>query len=354
MGKGRLKRVAAHVILATLAVFSVGAIQAPALGLPGVGATGPSVAVPATPVTVPSTTVRVPSTNTTVTTPAVKAPAVKTPAPKPAAQVTKPVADTVRNTTSKVTNTVGSVGTKAGGAVSKGAQTMGNTTSKATGGGSGGGGSSRGGSSGGDLVAGTVGSILGGVKTTTGMVRRVGGTSARGGSLAEMLAGASALQFRAVLEELEGCIPVLPLGERRVISMRAGLDGAAPLSRRQVATRLGISRNAVRRTERRALGRLQYAANTTGCAASVGGPFDPVGVGSLVPRVLFAGAVPVAVKDAVVAGDPAAASGPARPGSALIDLRGTSKSGPAWLIVMFTVLLSVSIAALTRELRSNF
>ncbi len=38
----------------------------------------------------------------------------------------------------------------------------------------------------------------------------------------------------------------------------------------------------------------------------------------------------------------------------LFDLGGGGGSGPAWAIILFTVLFSVSIAALTRELRSSF
>jgi hypothetical protein len=341
----------------------------------------------------------------------VKTPAVKAPAPKAVTKVTAPVTNTVQKTTQKVAQPVSKT---TGGAVSKGTQTGGKTISKATGGtttgsGGGGGGSVASGTSGGGLVTGTVGSVLGGVRNTTGTAggtlsqMGLGGTSAGGGllggtstgspgagaltvlggpggggpggvggagtggfggpgggaaaggghSLGAMLAGASALQLRAVLEELQGCIPALPQRDRRVISMRAGLNGATPMSRTQVATQLGMSRASVRTVERRALNRLQYAANTTGCAASVVGPFDPTGVGSLMPQLLYAGAVPVATKDAVVAGNPAAASASAGSGSALLDLNGGAQGGPAWMIVLFTVLLSVSIAALTRELRSN-
>ena len=40
--------------------------------------------------------------------------------------------------------------------------------------------------------------------------------------------------------------------------------------------------------------------------------------------------------------------------SPLFDLGGGGDGGPAWAIILFTVLFSVSIAALTRELRSSF
>ena len=44
----------------------------------------------------------------------------------------------------------------------------------------------------------------------------------------------------------------------------------------------------------------------------------------------------------------------ARSASPLFDIGGGGDSGPAWAIILFTVLLSVAIAALTRELRSSF
>jgi hypothetical protein len=45
----------------------------------------------------------------------------------------------------------------------------------------------------------------------------------------------------------------------------------------------------------------------------------------------------------------------AEPGaeSPLAGLSGSGQSGPAWLVVLFTVLFSVSIAGLMRELRSS-
>ena len=55
------------------------------------------------------------------------------------------------------------------------------------------------------------------------------------------------------------------------------------------------------------------------------------------------------------AGDFAQARGiVSRAASPLFDLGGGGDGGPAWAIILFTVLFSVSIAALTRELRSSF
>jgi hypothetical protein len=183
-----------------------------------------------------------------------------------------------------------------------------------------------------------------------------GGASASGfASLATMLAGASPKQLRSVLSHLEGCLPALPAVDRQVISMRAGMNGA-PLTRPQIGARLGMSRQTVRQTERRALNRLQYAAATTDCAATVVGPFDAAGIGNLLPQLVYAGAVPVNMTaGSDPAGDFAQARGIVSPAaSPLFDLGGGGDSGPAWAIILFTVLFSVSIAALTRELRHSF
>ena len=177
------------------------------------------------------------------------------------------------------------------------------------------------------------------------------GTTGGGRSLSSMLAGAGAKELRSVLEQLEGCLPALAAVDRRVISLRAGLAGS-PLTRAQVGRQLGLSRTAVRNSERRALNRLQYAAATTGCAGAVVGPFDPAGIGNLSPQLVLAGAVPVHTSG--VSGDFAEARGiVGRSASPLFGLDGGGQGGPAWAIILFTVLLSVSVAALTRELRQS-
>jgi hypothetical protein len=185
-----------------------------------------------------------------------------------------------------------------------------------------------------------------------------GATGGGGGTLAAMLAGASPKQLRMVLEHLEGCMPALPAIDRQVISMRAGVNGT-PLTRPQIGARLGMSRETVRQTERRALNRLQYAAANTDCAGNLVGPFDVAGIGNLMPQLLFAGPVPVNMSSGSIAAsttDPfSAARGiVSRSAEPLFALNGGSGGGPAWAIILFTVLFSVAIAALTRELRSSF
>jgi hypothetical protein len=172
-----------------------------------------------------------------------------------------------------------------------------------------------------------------------------------------MLAGASPRQLRSVLSHLEGCLPELPAIDRRVISMRAGLNGA-PLTRPEVGAKLGLSREAVRNTERRAFNRLEYAAANTGCAGTVVGPFDVAGIGNLMPQLLTAGPVPVNMSSEALtaAGSNAfqqARGIVSRTAQPLVELGEGGGGGPAWAIILFTVLFSVSIAALTRELRQS-
>jgi hypothetical protein len=398
MGLGTLKRIAALCTLGTLAVMAAGAMNVgAALTLPS---TDPVTnAVPQS-VTVPSTTVTVPSTTTTVTTPPVTVQTPDPPAPPPTPSVPKPSVPStssggggsggssssppksspVKNVVDTVTNTAGSL-----------------TSDGGSGGGGGGGGSptktvspiigsvlsltgTRSGSSGpagsavvtdqagrviayvpgGDSGPGGGPGIFGGGPGAPGgpggLFFGSGGPGSPGGggpgSLSAMLAGADSAQLHAALEQLAGCMPALPILDRRVLSMRAGLDRSA-LSRSQVASRLGMSQRAIRRAERRGLDRLQYAAQTTGCATLTVGPFDPAGIGSLIPQLALSGAVPG--QAGVLAGAYGNDRGiQARAAEPLFNLGDASKSGPAWAIVLFTVLFSVAMAALMRELRSSF
>jgi hypothetical protein len=210
-----------------------------------------------------------------------------------------------------------------------------------------------GGSAGGPGGGSSTGGGIGGFGTGPG-----GTAAGGGGSLAAMLAGASPKQLRSVLSHLEGCLPELPAIDRRVISMRAGLNGT-PLTRPEVGAKLGLSRQAVRNTEQRALNRLQYAAANTGCAGTVVGPFDAAGIGNLMPQLLSAGPVPVNMSSGAftAAGSNAfqqARGIVSRTAQPLVELGEGGGGGPAWAIILFTVLFSVSIAALTRELRHSF
>ena len=404
MGMGSLKRIAALCLLATLAVFALGGMNVLALTVPST-----TVTVPTTTTTVTTPTVRVPST--AVTTPA-PAPQVTAPAPapdptpvvkqvtKPVTQVTKPATDTASKTVSKTTGTINQTAPKATSDIkqttTKTTQTVTDTGSSLSGSGSGTGTGTGGGTGSGpsgpegpvDRILGAVTGGLSGTSTNaTGagsgmtLVRGAdgmtylavtgggsggpggfgagggfgggGGAAAGGASLATLLAGASPKRLRAVLDHLEGCLPALPAIERQVISMRAGVNGA-PLTRPQIGARLGLTRQGVRSTERRALNRLQYAAANTSCAGTLVGPFDVAGIGNLTPQLIFAGAVPVNGSSGTLAQDFTAVRGTVpRSSEPLFALQGGGAGGPAWAIILFTVLFSVSIAALTRELRSS-
>ena len=397
MGMGSLKRIAALSLLATVAVLVGGGLSVHALTVPGTQVNAP------TPVSVQTPVVRVPST-APVNPPATPKPVA---APKPAPvvkQVTRPVTNVVNKTVPKTTGTVNKVVPKttntvkktvpqtntvkktapktvgtvnkavpksgssgsATGTVRDGVQTIAGTVT-------GGGGGSAGGGGSGDGPAGPAGPVvdavtraLGGTQGPTGGGPAGGATysSAAGpggpaasfpsGSLAAMLSGAGPRRLRSVLEQLDGCLPALPAVDRRVISMRAGLHGA-PLTRAEVGAQLGLSNQAVRRTERRALNRLQFAAANTGCAANVVGPFDGAGIGNLTPQLISAGAVPVASADGSPVGSFNQTRGIfSREASPLFELGGGGGGGPAWAIILFTVLFSVSVAGLTRELRGSF
>ena len=60
---------------------------------------------------------------------------------------------------------------------------------------------------------------------------------------------ADAARLRRLVEELPG-------RERRLLTLRYGLEGCPPQTQQQAAERLGISRSYVSRLEKRALGRL--------------------------------------------------------------------------------------------------
>jgi hypothetical protein len=194
----------------------------------------------------------------------------------------------------------------------------------------------------------------GGAGVGTGAPGAAGAASLR---LPPTLSAAGAKHLRSTLELLEGCMSAIPPLDRQVLGMRAGSPGVAPLSRPQVASRLGVSTRQVRLSERRGLSGLRVAAEQTGCAGPVGGPFAVSAIG---PLPLVALATPGGVLPLVQSG--AGGEGayvPARQAetggapSPLAGLAGSGDSGPAWLVILFTVLFSVSIAGLMRELRGS-
>jgi len=97
--------------------------------------------------------------------------------------------------------------------------------------------------------------------------------------------GARERRFRRNVRRLSGCIDALPGLERRVLVLRAGLEGQHPHSRRSTARRLGISLRRTAAAERGGLRRLRRAGRSSGCAA-------PAGRGSATPSRALAG-VPI-------------------------------------------------------------
>jgi Sigma-70, region 4 len=83
-------------------------------------------------------------------------------------------------------------------------------------------------------------------------------------------------RFRRTVRRLSGCIDALPGLERRVLVLRAGLEGQRPHTRGSTAKRLGISRRRTAAAERGGLRRLRRAERSSGCAAPAGpGPATP-------------------------------------------------------------------------------
>ena len=81
----------------------------------------------------------------------------------------------------------------------------------------------------------------------------------------------------------EACLGQMPRGERRVLTLRAGVGLAHPRSRAQVQRITGLPRTRVVAIERRGLKRLRVLAQAGGCAgASSAGParVDATGVGA--------------------------------------------------------------------------
>ena len=186
-----------------------------------------------------------------------------------------------------------------------------------------------------------------------------GGAAGGGGGLPATLSAAGAKQLRAALELLDGCMSAIAPLDRQVLGMRAGAPGAAPLSRGQVASRLGVSTRQVRLSERRGLSGLRTAAEQTGCAGPVGGPFSPSTIGPL-PLTVPAAVARTAPGSSRRSPGPVRAATTSLPGRRsrardlpCAGLAGNGQNGPAWLVVLITVLFSVAIAGLLRELRGS-
>jgi hypothetical protein len=78
-------------------------------------------------------------------------------------------------------------------------------------------------------------------------------------------------RLRARVRRFEGCIGTLPRPERRVLTLRAGLGGERPQTRRRVARTLRVSTRRVRRLEHRGIRRLRALVRAGRCSADENG-----------------------------------------------------------------------------------
>ena len=142
-----------------------------------------------------------------------------------------------------------------------------------------GGGSSGSGPSGPDLLGSGGGTTAGGGGTAgsaalssiqVSKARSILDYLARGSGIGRPGGGAALAQLQNALSLLQGCFHGLTGRERRVLNLRAGLGGARPHSRSDVARRLHTTRTKVRGIEQSALFTLQGLADSTGCASGPG------------------------------------------------------------------------------------
>ena len=77
-------------------------------------------------------------------------------------------------------------------------------------------------------------------------------------------------RLRSLVARLLSCVGTLPAGQSRLLTLRAGLGGAAPLSAAATARSLGITASHEIRLERRALRSLRAAAHTACATARTG------------------------------------------------------------------------------------
>jgi hypothetical protein len=330
MPQGRRKWIAVMALGLSTGVL-VGSASAGALAVPGIsvpsttvpsvtlpGATTPSVTTPSA--STPSTPLSSPSPSSSpapapiVTAPSVKTPSVKTPVVKAPSTQTPSVSvggsgspssgsGSGSGTSGPVTGLVQTVtGT---GSPSSSNPTGKLSPSSALPGSSGGLGGGTGGDPLGGGNAGPRGSAGGAGGTPYGFTPYsptgsvIGGPSGDFGGAFAPAAGrpnlATTAGLRSALAPLIGCLYGLSQPELTVITLRAGFNGRAPLTRQQTANRLGTSPRQVSLIERRALSRLNGLSQTRGC----GGTTEIVGGITVVNS--FIGPAEIAISPALVA-----------------------------------------------------
>lgn len=215
------------------------------------------VPVPAVP-TVTSPTPTVPTvTVPSPTVPTVTAPSAPAPRPVPVPSATVPSAPSVRPPTP--TPTAPTVATPPG------ATGLAPSTPSAPAGPAGG--SARGGApSAATSAAAAAGAPAGAVRTgepPDRVLERLLPASAR----RKHRRGVSTRVLRREVRRLRGCLPLLSRFERRVLTLRAGLDGRRPLATARVARRLRAKRQRVIDAEHLGLAKLRAADSVDACGA---------------------------------------------------------------------------------------
>jgi hypothetical protein len=162
------------------------------------------------------------------------------------------------------------------------------------------------------------------------------------------------------VRRLSACIGALPGLERRVLVLRAGLEGRRPRSRGSTARRLGISLRRTAAAERGGLRRLHRAERSSACAAPArSGPVAPsraLAGAPLLAGLLGSAAAPGATAPAARDNSgvsPASASAPPQAAGAGALARPASGAGSGRL-PPFVIVVALAAAALALAMRPGW
>jgi hypothetical protein len=108
---------------------------------------------------------------------------------------------------------------------------------------------------------------------------------------------------------LQGCLPDVSASQREVLSLRAGIGPALPLSRGQVAGRLALGLPQVRRIETNGLRRLDALGSAGFCGPAVAGGLGAIGAAVLLPAGQLSAGMPLAAPVTFAAGSGDGAAG---------------------------------------------
>jgi len=246
----------------------------------------PTVTVP--PVTVPQVTV-----------PPVTVPPVTVPPTPVTPEVTTPPVQTPTVTTPSVSTSSGAANGAGEGSGSGGGQT---STGQGTGSGQSGSGQAGGAGQSGTGASGAGQSAAGQSGTSASGAGKSGSSSGEDPGNAPARPGDRERDLRRTVLGHEACLGQMPRGERRVLTLRAGVGLAHPRSRAQVQRITGLRRARVAALERAGLQRLRSLARAGGCGQAASAAPDsvapPTGVsgaraipdGASIPRIAVLGA----------------------------------------------------------------